>query len=173
MSISGSRKRETTRSEDPVYGHAGFRGGVPEAAGGGRARDLRRIHPAGPPQNRGHKLAFSPVKEYALAQGSPCISPENAGRHGPGPGAGAASGADRGGGLWPHPAGGHSEHPTLGSINVHSSLLPKYRGAPPSTGPSSTGTRATGVTIMYMAKELDAGDTFLPPRRPSIPTRTP
>ena len=31
------------------------------------------------PKNRGHKLAFSPVKEYALSQGSPCISPRKCG----------------------------------------------------------------------------------------------
>ena len=48
--------------------------------------------------------------------------------------------------------------PPYGSINVHSSLLPKYRGAAPINWAILNGERETGVTIMYMAKELDAGD---------------
>ncbi|MFR7893293.1 MAG: formyltransferase family protein [Dysosmobacter sp.] len=59
--------------------------------------------------------------------------------------------------------------PPYGSINVHSSLLPKYRGRPPSTGPSSTGSAETGVSIMYMAKELDAGDVILTAKTPIDP----
>ena len=46
----------------------------------------------------------------------------------------------------------------LGAINVHSSVLPKYRGAAPINWAILDGLRETGVTIMYMAKELDAGD---------------
>lgn len=48
--------------------------------------------------------------------------------------------------------------PPYGSINVHSSLLPKYRGAAPINWAILNGERETGVTIMYMARELDAGD---------------
>ena len=48
--------------------------------------------------------------------------------------------------------------PPMGCINVHSSLLPKYRGAAPINWAILNGERETGVTIMYMAKELDAGD---------------
>ena len=48
--------------------------------------------------------------------------------------------------------------PQYGSINVHSSLLPQYRGAAPINWAILDGLDATGVTIMYMAKELDAGD---------------
>ena len=50
------------------------------------------------------------------------------------------------------------ETPRLGSINVHSSILPKYRGAAPINWAILNGDDVTGVTIMYMAKELDAGD---------------
>ena len=49
-------------------------------------------------------------------------------------------------------------YPAKGCINVHSSLLPKYRGAAPINWAILNGERETGVTIMYMAKELDAGD---------------
>lgn len=48
--------------------------------------------------------------------------------------------------------------PAKGCINVHSSLLPKYRGAAPINWAVINGDAETGVTIMYMAKELDAGD---------------
>lgn len=48
--------------------------------------------------------------------------------------------------------------PPKGCINVHSSLLPKYRGAAPINWAVVNGDAETGVTIMHMAKELDAGD---------------
>lgn len=49
-------------------------------------------------------------------------------------------------------------YPEYGCINVHSSLLPKYRGAAPIHWAVLNGERETGVTIMHMATELDAGD---------------
>lgn len=49
-------------------------------------------------------------------------------------------------------------YPRLGCINVHSSLLPRYRGAAPINWAILNGDRETGVTIMHMATELDAGD---------------
>lgn len=48
--------------------------------------------------------------------------------------------------------------PALGCINVHSSLLPKYRGAAPINWAILNGEKETGVTIMHMAAALDAGD---------------
>lgn len=48
--------------------------------------------------------------------------------------------------------------PPLGCINVHSSLLPRYRGAAPIHWAILNGETRTGVTIMHMAKALDAGD---------------
>ena len=48
--------------------------------------------------------------------------------------------------------------PPMGCINVHSSLLPKYRGAAPINWAVINGETETGVTIMDMATELDAGD---------------
>ncbi len=49
-------------------------------------------------------------------------------------------------------------YPARGCINVHSSLLPKYRGAAPINWAILNGDEETGVTIMHMAAELDAGD---------------
>lgn len=48
--------------------------------------------------------------------------------------------------------------PRLGCINVHGSLLPQYRGAAPIHWAIINGETRTGVTTMYMAEELDAGD---------------
>ncbi len=48
--------------------------------------------------------------------------------------------------------------PKYGVINVHSSILPKYRGAAPIHNAIINGDDETGVTIMYIAEELDAGD---------------
>jgi len=50
------------------------------------------------------------------------------------------------------------EYPPMGCINVHSSLLPAYRGAAPINWAILNGDEETGVTIMHMATELDAGD---------------
>lgn len=56
--------------------------------------------------------------------------------------------------------------PPKGCINVHASLLPKYRGAAPIQWAIVRGERETGVTTMYMAPELDAGDMILSARTP-------
>lgn len=51
--------------------------------------------------------------------------------------------------------------PSLGAINVHASLLPKYRGAAPINRAIIDGETETGITIMYMTEEMDAGDMIL------------
>ncbi|MCM1333951.1 MAG: methionyl-tRNA formyltransferase [Bacteroides sp.] len=51
--------------------------------------------------------------------------------------------------------------PRYGCINVHASLLPKYRGAAPIQHCIINGETTTGVTIMYMAEGLDTGDMIL------------
>jgi len=48
--------------------------------------------------------------------------------------------------------------PRLGCVNVHASLLPKYRGGAPVHQAIIDGNKETGVTIMYMAEKMDAGD---------------
>ena len=114
------------------------------------------------PKNRGHKLAFSPVKEYAITQNLAVYQPLKM-RDGeaysiveslnPELIVVAAYGK-----LLPEDI---LNFPRYGSINVHSSLLPKYRGAAPINWAILDGEQETGVSIMYMAKELDAGDVIL------------
>ncbi|MGA8655186.1 MAG: methionyl-tRNA formyltransferase [Chthoniobacterales bacterium] len=60
------------------------------------------------------------------------------------------------------------EMPSLACINLHASLLPKYRGAAPIQAAILAGDRHTGITIMYMAEGLDTGDILL---TKSIPIR--
>ena len=50
------------------------------------------------------------------------------------------------------------EYPQFGCINLHVSLLPKYRGAAPMQRAVMCGEKETGVTVMYMAEGLDTGD---------------
>lgn len=50
------------------------------------------------------------------------------------------------------------DHPKYGAVNVHASLLPKYRGGAPIHQAIIDGESETGVTIMYMVERLDAGD---------------
>ncbi|EGL82606.1 Methionyl-tRNA formyltransferase [Caldalkalibacillus thermarum TA2.A1] len=56
--------------------------------------------------------------------------------------------------------------PPLGCINVHASLLPKYRGGAPIHRAIMNGEKETGVTIMYMVEKLDAGDILTQVRVP-------
>jgi methionyl-tRNA formyltransferase len=51
--------------------------------------------------------------------------------------------------------------PGIGSINVHASLLPRYRGAAPIQWAIINGDRETGITTMMMDKGMDTGDTLL------------
>ncbi len=58
------------------------------------------------------------------------------------------------------------QKPKFGCINVHASLLPKYRGGAPIHWALINGEKETGITIMYMAKELDAGDMLVQQKIP-------
>ncbi len=56
--------------------------------------------------------------------------------------------------------------PRLGCVNVHASLLPKYRGGAPVHQAIIDGNDHTGVTIMYMVKKMDAGDMIASKEEP-------
>jgi len=62
--------------------------------------------------------------------------------------------------------------PPLGTVNVHASLLPKLRGAAPIRAAIREGLNETGVTIMRMVKQLDAGPIILQARTPVLPDET-
>jgi methionyl-tRNA formyltransferase len=62
--------------------------------------------------------------------------------------------------------------PRLGALNVHPSLLPKYRGATPIQAALRNGDAETGVSIMLMDAGLDTGDVVLSERVPIAPAET-
>jgi len=64
------------------------------------------------------------------------------------------------------------DFPPLGCINVHPSLLPRYRGAAPINWTLIHGETRTGVTIMYMDEGLDTGDILLQEETPVDPEET-
>ena len=61
------------------------------------------------------------------------------------------------------------EYPKFGCINLHVSLLPKYRGAAPMQRAIMEGEAETGVTVMYMAEGLDTGDIISVEKFPILP----
>lgn len=61
------------------------------------------------------------------------------------------------------------EYPKYGCVNLHVSLLPKYRGAAPMQRAIMEGENETGVTVMYMAEGLDTGDIISVERFPILP----
>ena len=61
------------------------------------------------------------------------------------------------------------EYPRFGCINLHVSLLPKYRGAAPMQRAIMEGESETGVTVMYMAEGLDTGDIITVEKFPILP----
>ena len=111
------------------------------------------------PKNRGHKMTPPPVKEYALTQNLPVYQPLKMKD-----GTALAIVQELKPELIVVAAYGRIlpeeilQAAPYGAINVHSSILPQYRGAAPINWAILNGETVTGDTIMYMAKELDAGD---------------
>ncbi|MDU5396329.1 MAG: methionyl-tRNA formyltransferase [Negativicoccus succinicivorans] len=111
---------------------------------------------------RGKKMRFSPVKEYALAHDLPLYQPAT------------LRDADAQkelqelapellivvayGQILPAKV---LKIPRLGAINVHASLLPKYRGAAPIQYSLLNGDETTGVTVMHLDEGMDTGDIIL------------
>ncbi len=114
------------------------------------------------PKNRGMKMIAPPVKEYALTENIPVYQPLKMKD-----GTALALVQSMEPELIVVAAYGRIlpedilNTPKYGAINVHSSILPKYRGAAPINWAILNGDAVTGVSIMYMAPELDAGDVIL------------
>lgn len=113
------------------------------------------------PKNRGMKFAASPVKEIALASGIPVFQPEKM-RDGTALEALKSLSPDlvvvvAYGRILPDDI---LAVPPKGTINIHGSLLPKYRGAAPIQWSVLNGDKVTGVSSMYLASELDSGDVI-------------
>lgn len=114
------------------------------------------------PAGRGRRLAPSPVKETAAAHGLPVFQPSTLRDE-----AEVARLGRLGGDLMVVAAYGLLlpravlDAPSLGCVNVHASLLPRWRGAAPIQRCILAGDRVSGVTIMGMEEGLDTGPMYL------------
>ena len=113
------------------------------------------------PRGRGMELSFSPVKELALAHGLPVYQPEKM-RDGTAYEQVKALSPDilvvvAYGRILPDDI---LALPRYGAVNVHGSLLPRYRGAAPIQWAVLNGDEVTGVSTMYLASEMDTGDVI-------------
>lgn len=114
------------------------------------------------PKGRGYEMAMPEVKKYALEKGIDVYQPETL----------------KDGAILPLLEKYNPDiiivvaygkilpeyilnYPPLGCINIHGSLLPKYRGAAPIQRAVIDGEKKSGVTSMYMEKGLDTGDMLL------------
>lgn len=116
------------------------------------------------PAGRGHKVQFSPVKQYALEAGLPVLQPEKL----------------KDPAFLKTLASYHADlqivvafrmlpevvwaMPRLGTFNLHASLLPKYRGAAPINWAVINGEKETGVTTFMLKHEIDTGNILLQER---------
>ena len=115
------------------------------------------------PKGRGMKMIYSPVKELAVSKNIPVLQPEKVRNN--------IEFIDKIKSINPDVicvvAYGKIlpkellEIPKYGCINVHASLLPKYRGAAPIQWAVLNGDKETGITTMYMDVGMDTGDMIL------------
>ncbi len=115
------------------------------------------------PKGRGMKMIPTPVKEYALEKGLKIFQPEKVRNNNDFINSIKQLNPDiicvvAYGKILPKEI---LEIPKLGCINVHASLLPKYRGAAPIQWAILNGDKVTGITTMYMDEGMDTGDMIL------------
>ncbi len=165
--------------------------GTPEFA----REAMAALHAAGPeialvltqpdrPAGRGMKLQASPVKQWALAHGVPVAQPRSLRLDGKYPEEAAAA---REALLAAKAAGAECmvvaayglilpqwtlDLPPRGCLNIHASILPRWRGAAPIHRAIEAGDAETGITIMQMDAGLDTGDMLLLRTLPIAPDAT-
>ena len=133
------------------------------------------------PAGRGMKLQASPVKQYALGHGLPLAQPRSLRLDGKYPEQAAeaqAALAQAAPDAMVVAAYGLMLPPwvlllpRLGCLNIHASLLPRWRGAAPIQRAIEAGDAATGITLMQMDAGLDTGDMLLTEATPIAPDDT-
>lgn len=125
------------------------------------------------PKGRGMKMVYSPVKEVALAHDLPVFQPENFRED---------ETAEQLKALQPDVVAVVAYGRILpqrvldiapkGFINIHASILPQYRGSAPYQWAVLDGLAETGVTAMYLCREMDAGDMIDVAKTPIGPDET-
>ncbi|MBI2496585.1 MAG: methionyl-tRNA formyltransferase [Opitutae bacterium] len=126
-------------------------------AGGGIAEVVAVFTQPDRASGRGQKVRANAIKQWAAAHGLPVLQPERVGA------AQRQQLADFRPDLTLVMAYGHIlrqeviDTPRLGTLNLHTSILPAYRGASPIQTAIACGETVTGVTLMRLVRELDAG----------------
>jgi len=125
------------------------------------------------PKGRGMKMIYSPVKEVALSASIPVFQPENFRD---------AETVEQLRALQPDVVAVVAygrilpqrvlDIPTKGCVNIHASLLPKYRGSAPYQWAVLNGEKETGVTAQHMVLKMDAGDIIDVEKTPIGPDET-
>jgi methionyl-tRNA formyltransferase len=140
-------------------GTADFGGPVLEKLAENRENKIAVITQPDRPQGRGRKILPTPIKKVALDKGLEVFQPENINEE---------ESISRMKEFSPDIilvvaygqilSGDILNIPKIGCINIHGSLLPKYRGAAPVNRAIINGEKETGITFMFMKEKVDAGE---------------
>jgi len=140
-------------------GTADFGGSVLEKLADSRENRIAVVTQPDRPQGRGRKILPTPIKKIALDKGLEVFQPENINdeesikrikEFNPDIILVVAYGQILSGHIL--------NIPKIGGINIHGSLLPKYRGAAPINRAIINGEKETGITFMFMKEKVDAGE---------------
>jgi len=140
-------------------GTADFGGPVLEKLADNRENKITVITQPDRPQGRGRKILPTPIKKIALDKGLEVFQPENINDE-----ESIKRIKEFNPGIILVVAYGQilSSHilniPKIGCINIHGSILPKYRGAAPINRAIINGEKETGITFMFMKEKVDAGE---------------
>jgi len=154
-------------------GTADFGAPVLEKLADSKEKKLMVVTQPDRPQGRGRKILPTPIKKVALSKGLEVFQPENINDE---------ESLKRLKGCNPDiilvVAYGQilSSHilniPKIGCINIHGSLLPKYRGAAPINRAIINGEKETGITFVFMKEKVDAGDIIFQEKIDILPDET-
>ncbi|MGB6370556.1 MAG: methionyl-tRNA formyltransferase [Atribacterota bacterium] len=154
-------------------GTADFGGPVLEKLADSREDIIAAITQPDRPQGRGRKILPTPIKKIALDKGLEVFQPENINdeesikkikEFNPDIILVVAYGQI----LFGHIL----NIPKIGCINIHGSLLPKYRGAAPINRAIINGEKETGITFMFMKEKVDAGEIIFQEKIDILPDET-
>jgi len=154
-------------------GTADFGGPVLEKLADSRENKVAVVTQPDRPQGRGRKILPTPIKKIALDKGLEVFQPENINDE---------ESIKRMEEFNPdiilvvaygQILSSHSLNiPKIGCINIHGSLLPKYRGAAPVNRAIINGEKETGITFMFMKEKVDAGEIIFQEKINILPDET-
>jgi len=154
-------------------GTADFGAQVLEKLADSKEKKLMVVTQPDRPQGRGRKILPTPIKKVALSKGLEVFQPENINDE-----ESLKRLKEFNSDIILVVAYGQilSRHilniPKIGCINIHGSLLPKYRGAAPINRAIINGEKETGITFMFMKEKIDAGEIIFQEKIDILPDET-